>query len=360
MPPSCGCAAQSGRAKPLHSCKTSRQLSSAHGAGNRYLILNRLIRLLALALAAAVLASAPALAAEPDPPSCDTVRLSDVGWADVTATTAVTAQLLNRLGYQTRITILSVPVTFNALHRKDIDVFLGNWMPMQEADRRPYMADGSLDVVRANLTDARYTLAVPDYAYAMGINDFAAVHKFAAQLGNKIYGIEPGNDGNRLVLGMIKDNKFGLGGFTLVESSEQGMLAEVERAVRTHQPIVFLGWQPHPMNDRFHMRYLPGGDTVFGPNFGGAKVYTDVRKGYLKECPNVGRLLQNLSFRVDDENKLMKADLDSGRPRGRRDGLGSRRTATGSGRGSPASRPATASRGCLRSRPRSATRSAPA
>ena len=42
-----------------------------------------------------------------------------------------------------------------------------------------------------------------------------------------IYGIEPGNDGNRHVIDMIKKNEFGLGGFKLVESSEQGMLAEV-------------------------------------------------------------------------------------------------------------------------------------
>jgi glycine betaine/proline transport system substrate-binding protein len=187
-------------------------------------------------------------------------------------------------------------------------------MPMQEEDRHKYIANGSLEVVRANLNDARYTLAVPDYTWAMGINNFEAVHKFAAQLGNRIYGIEPGNDGNRLVLGMIKSDRMGLGGFTLVESSEQGMLAEVERAVRAKRPIVFLGWQPHPMNELYRMRYLPGGDDVFGPNFGGAKVYTNVRRGYLLQCPNVGRLMRNLVFQVEDENTLMKAVLDSGDP----------------------------------------------
>jgi len=51
-----------------------------------------------------------------------------------------------------------------------------------------------------------------------------------------IYGIEPGNDGNRLILRMVQQNLFGLGDFRLVESSEQGMLAEVERAYRAHVP----------------------------------------------------------------------------------------------------------------------------
>ena len=45
-------------------------------------------RLLTAAALAALLA-APAFAAEPD--SCATVRFSDVGWTDITATTAVAA-----------------------------------------------------------------------------------------------------------------------------------------------------------------------------------------------------------------------------------------------------------------------------
>ncbi len=266
------------------------------------------LALLLLALAA----GAPAAAA--DPPSCAAVRLSDVGWADVTATTGLTARLLAGLGYQPKITVLSVPVTFNGLRNKDVDVFLGNWMPMQTADIKPFVADHSVEVVRVNLADARYTLAVPAYLYDQGLKDFASIQKFAGPLGHKIYGIEPGNDGNRLVLGMIRTNNFGLGNFQLIESSEQGMLAEVERSVRTKAPIVFLGWQPHPMNDRFKMRYLMGGDSVFGPNYGSATVSTDVRAGYVKQCPNVGRLLHNLAFAVGDENALMQAVTDTGDP----------------------------------------------
>ena len=271
-----------------------------------------LISLMGLFLS--LLPSLPAAAAPADPAGCRQVRFADVGWADVTATTAVASQALGGLGYDPKITVLSVPVTFNAMRNRDIDVFLGNWMPMQDADRKPYLADHSVEVVRSNLTDARYTLAVPAYLYDAGLKDFASIARFAGPLGAKIYGIESGNDGNRLVLGMIRKNQFGLGGFTLVESSEQGMLAEVERAVREKQPIVFLGWQPHPMNNRFAMRYLSGGDAVFGPNFGGAVVYTNVRAGFLQQCPNAARFLRNLAFAVEDENALMAAGTGKGDP----------------------------------------------
>ena len=267
------------------------------------------------ALPALLVGSPPAAGADappssPEPASCKVVRLADIGWTDVTATTATFGRVLTDLGYEARITVLSLPVTYAALKNKDIDVFLGNWMPSQSGDRAPFEADHSIDILGPNLAGAKYTLAVPDYTHELGIHDFADIQKFGAQLGNTIYGIEPGNDGNRLVLEMIKDNTFGLGSFKLVESSEQGMLAEVERAVKVKRPIVFLGWDPHPMNMRFNMRYLTGGDATFGPNFGGAAVYTNVRAGYTKECPNVGRLLANLKFTPHAESEIMGAILD--------------------------------------------------
>src|ERR1700685_3138460 len=56
--------------------------------------------------------------------SCRTVRLADIGWADVTATTALVSDLLTELGYETQVTVLSVPVTYASMKNKDIDVFL--------------------------------------------------------------------------------------------------------------------------------------------------------------------------------------------------------------------------------------------
>jgi glycine betaine/proline transport system substrate-binding protein len=261
-----------------------------------------------LLLAASLFASLPALAAEPA--SCRNVRFADVGWTDITVTTAVTSKVLQALGYTTKTNLISVPVTYKSLENKDIDVFLGNWMPTMEADIKPYRDNGSVETVRANLEGAKYTLAVSEEAYKAGLKSFADIAKFAKKLDNKIYGIEPGNDGNRLIQGMIDKKQFGLGEFKLVESSEAGMLSQVQRAERRKEWVVFLGWEPHPMNSRFKMKYLEGGDDVFGPNLGGATIYTNVRKGYAKECANVGKLLTNLQFSLAMENALMGAVLN--------------------------------------------------
>ena len=87
------------------------------------------------AVALATLLAAPAFAAELD--SCAKVHFSDVGWTDITATTAVANTILTALGYQPKVDILSVPVTYAGLSKGDIDVFLGNWMPTMEADLAP-------------------------------------------------------------------------------------------------------------------------------------------------------------------------------------------------------------------------------
>jgi glycine betaine/proline transport system substrate-binding protein len=257
---------------------------------------------------------ARAEAARTDPAECKNVRFSDVGWTDVTSTTAITAQLLRSIGYLPSITVLSVPVTFASIKNNDIDVFLGNWMPMQEADISRYVGDGSVTTVGPNLNGAKYTLAVPAYTYAAGLHDFKDIKDFAPQLNGSIYGIEPGNDGNRLVLKMLNENLFGLKNFKLVESSEQGMLSQVERAFHDHQPVVFLAWEPHPMNIRFDLKYLSGGDEVFGPNFGGATIYTVTRRGYAEQCPNISRLLGNLKFSLRGESEMMAALLDRHEP----------------------------------------------
>lgn len=241
---------------------------------------------------------------------CETVRFADVGWTDITATTAVTSELLKGMGYKTKTDLLSVPVTYSSMANGDIDIFLGNWMPTMEGDIAKYRQAGTVETVRANLEGAKYTLAVPKYVYEAGVQSFADIAKHSDKFKDRIYGIEPGNDGNRLIQSMIDSDAFGLKDFNLVESSEAGMVSQVTRAVRRNQWIVYLGWAPHPMNSNVDMVYLSGGDDYFGPNYGGANVYTNVRANYLTECKNVGQMLNNLEFSLEMENQLMEAILN--------------------------------------------------
>ena len=249
------------------------------------------------------LAAGPALA------NCESVTFSDVGWTDITATTAATTVVLDALGYETDIKILSVPVTFASLESDDVDVFLGNWMPAQTSAITPYLDSGEIEQINVNLEGTKYTLATPTYAYEAGLQSYADIAKFEDELDGKIYGIEPGNEGNAYLVSLTEEDKFGLGDFDVVESSEQGMLAQVSRFYKNEEPVVFLGWEPHPMNANFDLKYLPGGEDFFG---GEGVVHTVTRQGFSEECPNLGKLFSNMDFTLDMENKIMGQILDDG------------------------------------------------
>lgn len=262
-------------------------------------------RLLTAALlsAAAIMPCTAAHAAEPS--SCMQVRMADPGWTDIDATNAIAGVVLNALGYHQNVANLSVPITYEGLKKGQVDVFLGNWMPAQGPLVKPFVDSHAIDVLHANLTNAKFTLAVPDYVAAAGVHTFADLAKYGDKFDDKIYGIEPGAPANQNISKMIGDKAFGLGNWKLVASSETGMLTQVSRAIRDKRWIVFLAWEPHLMNTEFHLTYLSGGDAYFGPNYGGATVNTVTRTGFADQCTNLGRLFKQMTFNVDLENKII-------------------------------------------------------
>ncbi len=247
-----------------------------------------------------------------DGAGCRTARIADGNWTDNIAQNGLAAVLLKPLGYDTHLEVLSAPLIFASLKNKDVDVFLNSWSPSVDSLVKPYLDDGSVVRLTVNMTGAKWTLAVPDYVWDGGLQNFSDIGKYRDRLDGKIYGIESGSDGNQIILDMIAGNAFGLGDFELVESSEQAMLTEVQRKVRSKDWAVFMGWAPHPMNNRLSMRYLEGGDDWFGPDQGGATVWTAARSGFAQECPNLGRFFTNLKFSVELENAMMGYILEDG------------------------------------------------
>lgn len=264
------------------------------------------------ALAFTALAGLSGAASAADPAACETIRLSDPGWTDITSTNSVASVLLEGLGYKPDVKTMSVPIGYEALKTGNLDVFLGNWMPAQQKFRDDLDKAKAAEVIVKNLEGAKFTLAVPDYVASEGVKDFADLAAHADKFGKEIYGIEPGAPANQNIQKIIEDHKFKLDGWKLVESSEQAMLAQVDRKNKDKAWVVFLARAPHPMNNKLKIEYLAGGDDYFGPNFGGAEVYTLGRTGWAAQCPNAATFFKNLTFTVDIENELMGKILDEG------------------------------------------------
>ncbi len=240
--------------------------------------------------------------------AADKIRIASVSWTGVTIKTDLAVTILDQLGYKAENLLVSVPVAYQAMSTGDADTFLGNWMPSMQTLAGKYFKDGSVIQLCANMPGAKYTLAVPTYEYEAGLKNFSDIAKFADKLDNRIYGLEEGNDGNIIIENMIKKNMFDLGKFKLISSSEIGMLGEVRSFVKEKKWIVFLGWAPHSMNENIDMKYLAGStDETFGPNDGSATVYTNVRKGFTKDYPNLTVFLKNFTFPIPMMNQIMVA-----------------------------------------------------
>lgn len=269
------------------------------------------------AIAAAFLAVtlSPAAAYADEAASCRNVRFADIGWTDITSTTALASAVFEGLGYQPTTTVASVPISFSGLKSRQLDVSLGYWWPVQEMAVTPFLEAKSIQVLQTpNLIGAKATFAVPSYVYDAGLKTFADIAAHKAELDGKIYGIESGSSANAAIRKMIESNRFNLGSFKLVESSEAGMLVTVERALREKKWVLFLGWEPHPMNLQIDMKYLTGSEGVFGPNDGEAKVYTLTAPDFISRCPNAGKLVSNLRFTTQLENVVMQSVMNKEKP----------------------------------------------
>lgn len=260
---------------------------------------------------AGILLASTAIAA--DAPGCKTVRMFDPGWTDISSTNAIATVLLEALGYKADIRTLSVPIGYKAIENKEIDVFLGNWMPAQQKFIDGLNAAKAVEKLKENLPDAKFTLAVPTYVADAGVHDFKDLAAHGDKFEKKIYGIEAGAPANQSLQKMIKADDFGLKDWQVVESGEQAMLSQVARAEKQKSWIVFLGWAPHPMNTKLKLTYLSGGDAYFGPNYGGATVNTLARTGWAEACPNAATMFKQLSFTLDIENAMMGKIMDDGK-----------------------------------------------
>ncbi len=266
------------------------------------------VSLRAMCLTTAICMAGPLWAADPE--SCKAVRMADLGWTDIVLTNTTAEDILAALGYEPSQTLLGLDVSFVSLREGNMDIFQGNWRPVQNEQYKEFFDDGSVEVLGQNLAGAKFTLAVPKYVSDAGVNGFDDLAAHAEEFGSKIYAIEPGS--NQPLLDMMAAGRHGLSGWEVVESSEAGMLTQVQRSVSDQKWIVFLGWEPHPMNLNYDLTYLSGGDAEYGPDFGGATVHTLSRRGYAAECPNVAKFYSQLVFDLDYENLGMQKIMGDG------------------------------------------------
>ena len=227
--------------------------------------------------------------------SGEPVDFGTVDWPEAVAKTNVSATIVEALGHKTEIKQLGVPVIFKGLEQGDLDVFVEAWFPTMDTNMKA-VKPGSVESVTTNLPEATFSVAVNQEACDAGVKSHEDLDRYKERFEGKIYGIEPGNDGNKVVMDMIKKDTYGLSDWELVESSTNGMLSEVDRHIKDGEWVAFTGWEPHWMGQKYDMCLLEDPEGAWG---GASHVETLVTDEFQESNPELYQFFEQM--KVDKE-----------------------------------------------------------
>lgn len=249
--------------------------------------------MLTLILAMFLLAASTFAAEEP---RHDVIRLGVPPWQGAEVKSAVVAEILEGLDYRVETTSAAAPLIFQELAEGRLDINLSAWVPGQDQAFQPYVDEGRIEILGENLADALTGLAVPASLYEEGLKSLTQLDAVRERFDTTIHCIEPGS-GAMIVAGDAVDNDvYDLGGWELLSSSTQAMLAQVGRSIRRNEPVVFCAWKPHWMNVAYDLHFLDDPENHWG-EAGQTRVYTLARSGFADDHPDLAVFFER--FRID-------------------------------------------------------------
>ena len=230
----------------------------------------------------------------------ETVNFGTVDWPEAIAKTNVASTVVKALGHETDISEVSVPLVFQGLETGDLDVFVEAWFPTMRTNLEEIDQE-SVESAATNLPEATFSVAVNKEACDAGVTSHEDLDQYKDRFDSTIYGIEPGNDGNQVVIDMIANDTYGLGDWEIVESSTNGMLSEVESRISEGQWVAWTGWEPHWMNNKYDMCLLEDPEEAWG---GKSHVETLLNTDFAQDNPELNQFFSQMIV-----NKDIQADL---------------------------------------------------
>jgi glycine betaine/proline transport system substrate-binding protein len=245
--------------------------------------------------------------------SDETINFGTVDWPEAIAKTNVASKVVDALGYETDISEVSVPLVFQGLETGDLDVFVEAWFPTMQTNMDEIDQE-SVTSAATNLPEATFSVAVNREACDAGVTSHEDLDQFADRFEAggtpTIYGIEPGNDGNQVVIDMIENDTYGLGDWEIVESSTNGMLSEVESRVDEGEWVAFTGWEPHWMNNKFDMCLLEDPEEAWG---GTSHVETLLNAEFAEGNPELDKFFGQMLVNKEIQANLIDQIDNSGK-----------------------------------------------
>ena len=219
-------------------------------------------------------------------------------WTDGLSTAYLLQDQLEKIGYDVELkTLTEAGPLYTGLAQGDVDLFPSAWPEVTHAEYMATYGD-AIEDLGTYYDNARLTIAVPEYSDLETIDDLAD-----ADLGGKIYGIEPGAGLTAQTQKMLP--AYGLDSqYELVTSSTAAMLTELKSATEKEEDIAVTLWRPFWANDAFPVKDLEDPKGAMGEAEGLHFLGT---KGFADEYPEAADLIKQIV--LDDEQYGSLEDL---------------------------------------------------
>ncbi|MGK5556260.1 ABC transporter permease/substrate binding protein [Actinomadura kijaniata] len=235
-----------------------------------------------------------------DSPAARKLTIGYIPWDEDVAVTHLWKAELEKKGYQVRLQQVDAGPLYSGLASKDVDLFLGSWLPATHADYYGRYK-GQIEDLGSWYDNASMQLAVLKNDPANSVADLAGN---PGRYGGKIIGIEPSAGEMKIIKNKVMPG-YGLNGrFELVQGSTPAMLAELSRSVKNGRPIVVALWKPHWAYAKFPIKPLADPKGAFGS---AERVHMLARKGFGEDFPELTGWLKR--FRMKDDQLFPLEDL---------------------------------------------------
>jgi glycine betaine/proline transport system substrate-binding protein len=227
------------------------------------------------------------------------ITIGYIPWDEDIAVTQLWKTELEKRGYQVTLRQVDAGPLFAGLGQGDIDLFLDAWLPSTHADYYNKYKD-KIEDIGTWYDNATLQLAVPKDDPANSVADLKGQ---SSRYQGRIVGIEPGAGEMKIVKNKVQ-SAYGLGDYKLVASSTAAMLAELNRSVQSHQPIVVTLWTPHWAYSKFPIKQLADPQKAFGAP---EQIHALGRRGFGKDFPELAGWLKK--FKMPDAQLFPLEDL---------------------------------------------------
>lgn len=223
-----------------------------------------------------------------------TITFGVTPWTSTVPPTKIASLILQDMGYEVKETAADAGSVYMGLSRGDLDVFMDAWVPMHQTYLDKF--EGKIESTAVSYPEADTGWTVP--AYMEDINSLEDLKGREGDFNNEFYGIEAGAGATIESDEIIKAYDFD---FKQVSSSEGGMLAQAQRLMEKEKPVVFYGWRPHTMFNKFDLKVLKNEKGFFETS--SVQVITNSE---LKDnAPEAYEFLSNWNITLDEVEEMI-------------------------------------------------------